>query len=294
MIGTVDGMPAFVAVVTDSAASLPPALAQKWGIGVVPLQVVIDDEAFDEGEQIDSDEVLEALNRGSEASTSQPRIAAFEAAYAQAAARGADHVVAVLISSKLSGTVNSARVAAESAPIPVTVVDSHTLAMATGYAALAAAALAREGATAPAVAAEATRVAATSRTFFTVDTLEFLRRGGRMPAAMAAVGRMLSVRPVLEIVDGEVAAVEKVRTTQRARATVVARAEAALAELDRPACAVMMLGDAVVANQIADDLEARYDELAMMVRTPVSAALAVHTGPGTLAAVVIDLPTRVL
>lgn len=286
-------MPAFVAVVTDSAASLPPALAQKWGIEVVPLQIIIDGESFDEGEQIDSEQVLDALTDGSEASTSQPSVGTFEAAFERAAARGAHHVVAVLISSKLSGTVNSARVAAESASVPVTVVDSQTLAMATGFAAIAAAALAREGAAADAVVAEATRVAASSRTIFTVDTLEFLRRGGRMPAAMAAVGRMLSVRPVLEILDGEVQAVEKVRTTQRARAAVVARAEAALVEMKRPASAVMMLGDTAVGDEIAGDLETRYDELAMLVRTPVSAVLAVHTGPGTLAAVVVDLPSRV-
>lgn len=293
LVGTLNLMSQEVAVITDSAASLPPALAQKWGLDVVPLQVIVDDEPFDEGEQIDPGAVLEALTSGRAVSTSQPSVAAFEDAYARAAASGATHVVAVLISSKLSGTVNCARVAAESASVPVTVVDTETLAMATGFAAVAAIALAREGATPHEVAAEAARVAASSHSIFTVDTLEFLRRGGRMPAAMAAVGRMLSVRPVFEIVDGEVAVVQKVRTTGRARQAVLARAEEAMAPMERPAAAVMILGDAAQGDRAAENFEAKHHELAMVVSTPVSAVLAVHTGPGTLAVVVADLPARV-
>lgn len=282
-----------VAVVTDSAASLPPALARKWGIRVVPLQVVIDGEALDEGEQIGPEAVLEALTAGREASTSQPSVAAFAHAFAQAAADGASHVVAVLISSKMSGTVNGALAAASSADVPVTVVDSGTLAMATGFAAIAAAALAREGASAEDVAAEAERVAQSSRCVFTVDTLEYLRRGGRVSPAVAAVGRVLSVRPVLELVDGEVAIADRVRSTQRARAAVVARAETAMAEMARPASAVMVLGAGQYGDDAATGLADRHPDLAMLVRAPVSAVLAVHTGPGTLAVVVADLPDRV-
>lgn len=285
--------PVTVAVVTDSAASLPPALARTWGIHVVPLQVVIDGTAFDEGEQIGPEQVLAALTDGRDASTSQPSVAAFERAYASAARGGATHVVAVLISAKMSGTVNGARAAAAASAVPVTVVDSGTLAMATGFAAVAAAALAREGATAEQVAAEAERVARTSRCVFTVDTLEFLRRGGRVSPAVAAVGRVLSVRPVLELVDGEVAMVDRVRSTQRARAAVLERAESALADMARPASAVMVLGDTDYGDQAASALESRHPHLAMLVRTPVSAVLAVHTGPGTFAAVVADLPARV-
>ncbi|MDN4481418.1 DegV family protein [Demequina muriae] len=282
-----------VAVITDSAASLPPALARTWGIGVVPLQVVIDGEAHDEGERMGADQVIEALIAGREASTSQPSVAAFERAFARAAREGATHVVAVLISSKMSGTVNGARSAAAAADVPVTVVDSRTLAMATGFAAIAAAALAREGAGPAEVAAEAERVARSSQCVFTVDTLDFLRRGGRVSPAVAAVGRVLSVRPVLELVDGEVAMVERVRSTHRARAAVLARAEAAMAPMARPASAVMMLGDASYGDQAAHDLEERHPDLGLLVRTPVSAVLAVHTGPGTFAAVAADLPARV-
>ncbi len=286
-------MPGAVAVVTDSAASLPPALATQWGIGVVPLQVVIDGEPRDEGEQISPDAVLDALTQGRTASTSQPSVAAFERAFSKAAAEGASHVVAVLISSKMSGTVNGARAAAATATIPVTVVDSRTLAMATGFAAIAAAALAREGASPAEVAAEAERVAHTSRCVFTVDTLEYLRRGGRVSPTVAAVGKMLSVRPVLELIDGEVAIVERVRSTGRARTAVLAHAEAALADMARPASAVMTLGDAEYGDNAAGRLADQHPDLALLVRAPVSAVLAVHTGPGTLAVVAADLPDRI-
>lgn len=293
LVGTLTLMSQEVAVITDSAASLPPALAQKWGLDVVPLQVIVDDEPFAEGEQIGPAAVLDALVSGSAVTTSQPSVAAFEDAYARAAAAGATHVVAVLISSKLSGTVNCARLAAENAQIPVTVVDTQTLAMAAGFAAVAAIALARDGGEPHEVAAEAKRVAESSHTIFTVDTLEYLRRGGRMPAATAAVGRMLSVRPVFEIVDGEVAVVHKVRTTNRARQAVLTRAEEAMAAMERPAAAVMILGDVDQGDKAAADFETKHQELAMVVSTPVSAVLAVHTGPGTLAVVVVDLPSRV-
>ena len=286
-------MPGAVAVVTDSAASLPPAIAAKWGIRVVPLQVIVDGEARDEGADISSDEVLAALTAGRDVGTSQPSVIAFERTFREAADAGATHVVAVLISSRMSGTANGARTAAANVDIPVTVVDTRTLAMATGFAAMAAAAVARDGGDVEAVAAEAARVAASSRCIFTVDTLDFLKRGGRVSPAIAAVGKVLGVRPVLELVDGEVALADRVRSTQRARAAVMARAEQALAGLERPASAVMVLGDAEYGDDAARELEVRHPELAMLVRTPVSAVLAVHTGPGTLAAVVADIPSHV-
>lgn len=282
-----------VAVLTDSASSLPAELVREWGLDVVPLQVIVDDVAHDEGEHFGPDAVLEALLSGSAVTTSQPSVAAFEKAYARAAAAGADHVVAVLISSKLSGTVNCARLAAESAPIPVTVVDTKTLAMAAGFAAIAASAAARAGASPQEVAAQAERVAGSSHTIFTVDTLEYLRRGGRMPSALAAVGRMLSVRPVFEIVDGEVAVMRKVRTTERARQAVIARGEEVLSPMSRPALAVMTLGDATPGEAAVRHFESESDRLAMVVQTPVGAVLAVHTGPGTLAVVAVDLPDAV-
>ncbi|WP_061965275.1 DegV family protein [Demequina aurantiaca] len=282
-----------VAVITDSAASLPPALAKKWGIIVVPLQVIVDDVSFPEGEEITPTEVLTHLLDGRAVSTSQPSIAAFEAAYAQAAASGAQAAVVVLISGEMSGTVNAARAAAQGAAIPVRVVDTRTLAMAAGFAAVAAAARAAAGAGIDDVAQRAQDVAASSLCVFTLDSLEFLRRGGRVNAATAAIGNALSLRPVMAIRDGKVEVLERVRTTARARSAMLDMVDTHVGGLARPAAAIMVLGDEQFGSDAALLVENRHPELAMLVRTPVSAVLAVHTGPGTLAAVVVDLPDDV-
>jgi DegV family protein with EDD domain len=286
-------MSGHVAVVTDSAASLPPALARKWGIRVVPLQVIVDGTAWLEGEQVSSQEVLGALVDGQSVSTSQPASAQFEIAFRAAAQDGATHVVAVLISGTMSGTVDRARAAAAEVDVEVTVVDSGSIAMGTGFAAVAAAATARSGGSPADCAQAAQKVAASARCIFTVDTLEHLKRGGRVSPAIAAVGKVFNVRPVLEMVDGEVVMVEKVRSTQRARSAVMARADAAVETMTRPAAAVMVLGDGDYGDEAARGLEARHPQLAMLIRTPVSAVLAGHTGPGTLAAVVVDVPDSV-
>src|SRR3954447_19496404 len=129
-----------VAVVTDSAASLPVGLAQTWGVRVVPLQIIVDGVSHAEGDEISSAEVLAALVAGSTITTSQPSAAAFEDAYARAVTDGAAAIVAVVLSGKLSGTAGVARAAAAAVGVPVTVVDTQTVAMACGYAAIAAAA----------------------------------------------------------------------------------------------------------------------------------------------------------
>jgi len=282
-----------VAVVTDSAASLPAGLAQKWGVRVVPLQVIVDGVSHAEGAEISPDEVLADLLAGLTVTTSQPSPAAFEQAYRHAERAGATAIVAVLISGKLSGTVSVAQTAASGVGVPVTVVDSGTVAMATGYAAIAAAALAQSGADAEAVVEEARRVAASSICMFTVDDLDYLRRGGRLSPTAAAMGRVLGVRPLLEVSDGEVVLYDRVRTTARARAALLECADEAIAERVRPAVAVMALGDAHYAEDAARTLEAAHPRLAMTVRTPVSAVLSAHAGPGALAVVVVDLPARV-
>jgi len=282
-----------VAVVTDSAASLPRGLAEQWGVRVVPLQVIVDGVSYAEGAEITPDEVLAALTSGRHVTTSQPSAAAFQDAYEHAAAAGAPAIVAVVLSGKLSGTASVAQAAAESSPVPVTVVDSETVAMAAGFAAIAAAALAATGADAAAVAAEAHKVASSSVCMFTVDSLDHLRRGGRLSPAAAAVGKVLGVRPVLELRDGEVVLLDRVRTTARARAALVECAEEAIAERLRPAIAVMALGDGDYAEEAARAIEAASSRVAMTVRTTVSAVLSAHAGPGALAVVVVDLPSRV-
>jgi len=286
-------MTSSVAIVTDSAASLPEALARQWGVRVVPLQVIVDGVDHAEGADITPAEVLRDLESGAVVTTSQPSPASFAEAYRHAALAGATDVVAVLLSGKLSGTVEAAAQAGREADIRVLVVDTQTVAMGTGFAAIAAASLARTGANAEAVADEARRVAASTVCVFTVDTLEFLRKGGRIGPAVAAAGKVLGVRPILEVAHGEVVLGGRARTTTRARDAIVRRASEAIAAMERPAVAILTLGAGDVADAAASALEAEHAHLALTVRAPLSAVLSAHSGPGTIAIVTVDLPAHV-
>ena len=277
-------------VVTDSAGSLPEPLIKRWDVTVVPLEVTIDDVVYREPADRETDRVLDALVAGSKVSTSQPSVGAFEEAYRDLAERGADRIVSVHISGKISGTVNGARLAAASSPVPVIVVDTGSVGMGAGWPALAAAAKAKHGASAEEAAEEARRVAASASMLLTVDSLEYLRRGGRVPGATAMLGDALNVRPVLAVREGEIVILERVRTTPRARAAVIARAEAAIAELPNPGLAIMGLRAQEFVDDAAAVLESKYPHLAKLVRTPVTSVLAVHGGPGSFAAAVADLP----
>src|SRR6476469_8948493 len=224
-----------VAVVTDSTSSLAPAVAEQAGVVVVPLQVIVDGksrpESFRPGAGTTTPgAVAAALREGRAVSTSRPAPEAFVSAYAAAAERGASSIVSVHLSGAISSTRDAAELAARTAPIPVTVVDSRTVASGCGFAALAAAAAA--GAPAEEVAEVARRRAAASVTYFCVESLEYLRRGGRIGAAQALLGSALAVKPLLGIVDGAITPHERVRTMSRA----LARLEVlALDALVRPA-----------------------------------------------------------
>src|SRR4051794_36383774 len=173
-------------VVTDSTASLPPDVAEQRGIVVVPLQVVIGATVYDEGPDGATPEmVAEALREFRPVSTSRPSPAYLGEVYADLADGGVTEILSVHLSAEMSGTYESALLAARDAPVPVTVVDSRQVGVATGYAALSAAD-ALDGGGSVSEAAEAARERAAGATaLFYVDTLEYLRRGGRIGAAAA-------------------------------------------------------------------------------------------------------------
>ncbi|MGH4008805.1 MAG: DegV family protein, partial [Pseudonocardiaceae bacterium] len=168
-----------VAVVTDSTAYLPDGLAARHGIRQVPLHVLVDGHHRLDGLQLGPAELMQALARRATVSTSRPTPGEFEAVYAEALRAGADTVVSVHLSRALSGTWESARLAAAQVGADrVRVADSCSAGMGLGFAALAAAAAAAAGADPGTVYDTAERIGARTRTFFSVDTLEHLRRGG--------------------------------------------------------------------------------------------------------------------
>lgn len=274
-----------VAVVTDSTGYLPVEVVHERGIVVVPLQVVIAGTSYDEGGQASSRTVAEALRSWQPVTTSRPSPAAFLEAYTAAAERGCEAVVSVHLSGQMSGTVESARLAAKDSPVPTEVVDSGSLGMGLGFAVLEASAAAAAGRPVDEVARAATaRADATSAVFY-VDTLEYLRRGGRIGAASALLGSALAVKPLLHLVDGHIEPLEKVRTAARAIARLeeVAAGYAGSRTVD---VAVHHLASVDRAEALAGRLRARIPGLDDLYLSEVGAVVGAHVGPGMLAVVV--------
>jgi DegV family protein with EDD domain len=276
-----------VAVVTDSTAYLPQELIDGYGIHVVPLYVVLAGRSGREGMDITPDDVARALSvRGQTVSTSRPTPGDFVAAYRRALADGADQLVSVHLSAELSGTSDAARLAASQVGEHiVSVIDSRSAAMGAGFAVLAAARSAASGADAPEVVRAARETAAATRTLFVVDTLEHLRRGGRIGSATAVLGSALAVKPVLHVHDGRVVPLEKVRTSTRAMNRLVQRAVEAAGE-GPVSIAVHHLAAAERAERLAAELRDRLPQLRELHLSELGAAIGAHVGPGAVGVVV--------
>jgi len=275
-----------VAVATDSTAYLPEGVADKHGIGVVPLHVVLGHRNGSEGVEVSPADVAAALTeRRVQVSTSRPTPTELAAAYRGS---GASCIVSVHLSGELSGTVDAARLAAaevERDGIEVRVVDSRTIAMGLGFAVIAAAEAATGGADVDAVYAAAESAAGQTTTMFYVDTLEHLRRGGRIGAAAALFGTALAVKPLLHVLDGRIAPLEKVRTASKA----LARMEDLAVGLagDGPVdLAVHHLAAADKASDLAERLRTRVPGLQSVYVSEVGAVVGAHVGPGLLGVVV--------
>ncbi len=277
-----------VAVVTDSTAYLPSGVAERRRIRVVPLEVRLGDRVGREGVDITAGELATALaDRHLDVQTSRPAPAEFAAAYRAALDGGADAVVSVHLSRELSGTWEAARLAAEEVGADrVRVVDSRAAAMGLGYAVLAAADAADSGADGAAVEAAAAGVAARCRVYFCVDTLERLRRGGRIGAAAALLGTALSVKPLLHVSDGRIVPLEKVRTTARAAARLVELAVRA-AGSGPVDLAVHHLDAEERAQDLADRLRERLPRATRLLVSEVGAVIGAHAGTGLLGVVVV-------
>ncbi|NEK60275.1 DegV family protein [Geodermatophilus sabuli] len=279
-----------VAVVTDSTAYLPPDVVAQYAVDVVPLYVVMAGHSGREGQEIGPADVARALAvRGQKVSTSRPTPGDFVSAYRRRLAGGADRIVSVHLSAELSGTVDAARLAAaQVGEHIVTVVDSRSAAMGCGFAVLAAARAAAAGADAGAVATAARDTAAATRTLFVVDTLEHLRRGGRIGSAASMIGTALAVKPVLHMSEGRVVPLEKVRTSTRALARLVQRAVEA-ADGAPVAVAVHHLAAPERAERLAADLADRLPGLAELFVSELGAAIGAHVGPGAVGLVVAPM-----
>lgn len=277
-----------VAVVTDSTAYLPQALVDQWGIRVAPVVVTIAGRSYEEGVEITPHQVAEALKEWQPVSTSRPTPTEFSALFQSARDAGADAVVSIHLSSELSGTYESAVLAARNSEFPVEVLDSRSIGMGLGFAVLAAARAAAAGEELPAVVAAAQPVIDTAQVLFYVDTLEYLRRGGRIGAASAMFGTALRVKPLLQVLHGKVQPLEKARTSGKAIARlvdlVVERAAGAPVDV-----AVQHLDSPARAQEVADALRNRLG-VEQVIIGEVGAVVGTHVGPGMVS---VSLAPRV-
>ena len=277
-----------VAVVTDSTADLPPDLAEVLGLRVVPMSVSFGDETYISRITITDDEFYERLEHADVLpTTSQPTPAWFEEAYADAHDDGADAVVSIHVSGKLSGTCELARRVAAEAPLPVHVMDSGQVSGGLALVVLAAHEVAVAGGDVDAVVRAAQDAMERVCTFVVVDTLEYLKKGGRLSGAQALLGNVLRVRPILWLTDGRVEVRERTRTWHRATDRMLTLVEE---HADgRPAhVAVTHALARRQTEDVWDELERRLD-LRERLDAVVGPVVGTHTGPGAVAVSLLPL-----
>lgn len=279
-----------VCVVTDSTAAGCDG-GNDDGLLVVPLTVTVDERDYRDGQDLSSGELVAMLGAGAFASTSQPNAADFAAAYRTAADRGFDRIVSIHISGELSGTAQVATLASEQSPIPVMVVDSRTTGAALGAAVAAALLRASAGASAYEVGQVALGVANGSRTVFMVESIEHLRRGGRLSRPAAAVGAVLGVRPVLAVREGRIELEHIARTRAAAIRRIVDACVKHEARAGEPEIFVQHFGDEDLGRLIAQRIEEQRDEeqAGRSIRVvDAGCVLGAHVGPGMIGATLVD------
>lgn len=271
-----------IGIVTDSTSSLSVADAARERITVVPLQVIIGADTFTEGADVTPEMIATALAAFVPVSTSRPNPDDFLAVYEQLAAEGAEAIVSVHLSGRMSGTLESAMLASKQATVPVTCIDSTQVGIATGFAAGRAAQARDAGEDAAGVAEAARRAGESSTALLYVDTLEYLKRGGRVGSAAALIGSALAVKPILTISGGLVVPLERVRTKAKALARLEALAveKASLCEAGFD-IGVQHLASASTATSLAGRLAAALGREAIPV-DEVGAAIGAHVGPGMI------------
>lgn len=273
-----------VAVVTDSTAYLPPDLVKKHNITVAPLILIWGEETFRDGVDIMPEEFYRRLSTAKVMpTTSQASIANMKEIFEKLLSEGYD-VLGIFISSKLSGTIASAEQAIEMLPKAkdkITIVDSLATSMAMGFHVLAAARAAQAGETLAACRKLAEKAREHTGLFFAVDTLEFLHRGGRIGGAQALLGTALNIKPVLELRDGRVESVEKVRTKGKALARVVELVVEQVAGRTPVRLATLHANAEAEARSLLEAATARLNPTESVFAS-VSPVIGNHAGPGTV------------
>jgi DegV family protein with EDD domain len=277
-----------VRVVTDSSCDLPVARAAELGIEIVPLTIRFGSQEYVDRVELSNEEFWAKVATSEDLpETAAPSAGAFEETFQRLASEGADGIVCINLSSRLSATMQSAQVAAKAmkGTCPVEVVDSLMVSMGLGLQCINAVRLAGEGNDLDAVARAATDQARRTRLFGALDTLEHLRRGGRIGAAQALLGGMLSIKPVIEVRDGAVAEAGKVRTRSKSLKLLADKLAAATAP-----------EQVFVFDAQAPDMDEMIELLAPTVARDqiefgtIGPVIGTHAGPRTIGVGWVDAP----
>ncbi len=274
-----------VAVVTDSTATIPAALLRNLPISVCPLQVLWGQTIYLDGVDIQPDEFYIRLGTTKiMPTTSQVTPAMFEQTYRQLAKDGFD-IISIHISSKLSGTIDSAMQAKKALPkAHVEVVDSEVTAMAMGWQVLAVARAAAEGATLKECKSLSDQAKAHTGVLFLLDTLEFLKRGGRIGGAAAFFGQAFNIKPILQLKNGGIEPADKVRTSAKAQEKLLDILEERIGKNIPIRLSSLHANAAPQAENLLERARQRFGiaDVSETNISVVSPVLGVHTGPGAL------------
>ena len=272
-----------VRIVTDSTADLPADQAEALGITVVPLTVFFGDDAYLDNVDLDTAGFYEKLQASKDLPrTSQPSPAKFQEAYSKLISEGADGILSVHLSGKLSGTYQSARTASESLTdeerrVPIEVIDSENISAAMSMAVLRAAVEARDGLGLEELKTNLLDRLKRTRLLAVLDTLEYVKRGGRIGAASAVLGNMLSVKPIISLKEGEVVTVERPRT----RGKAFDRMAQILKESGQIEQIAIAESNEQVGKQLVEALKPVYDDQIPIYK--LGPVIGTHTGPGAVA-----------
>jgi len=274
-----------VAVVTDSAADLPHAWAERHGVTVVPLQVIVGDRTYRDGIDLDSAALKDILTTpGSPApTTSQPAPSAFEERFRLALGHGAEQLLGIFVSGGLSGTFASASAAMRGFDVPARAIDSKSGSLGVGLLVARAVELLDDGCSLDEVVSELVEVRKRSNLFLTVDTFEYLLRSGRVGRAKAWLGGLLDLKPILALdPEGRVIRAGTARGADALMDQVLQHVADGLAGANRYRLGVAHFAVPDVAEELVRRLEARFEPVELL-HGPTTASLAVHTGPGAWA-----------
>lgn len=271
-----------IAIVTDSTSYIPQDLAEKYAIHMIPLSVIFGNETYREEIDITTEEFYEKVAQEKELpSTSQPAIGNFVDLFEELA-KEHDHIISIHLSRKFSGTFDAAKSASTMVEnVEVHVYDSELSCMPQGFLAIKASELVQAGKSVAEIIATLDEIKRSTRTYFMVDDLSHLHRGGRLNSAQALLGSMLNIKPILHIVDGLIVPFEKIRTRKKAIRRIMNMLEEDAAKKQVQRVVFIHANNEQAAIELRDSFAEKYPQIETVI-SYFGPVIGTHLGQGSL------------